>query len=425
MLRWLYSLIFVLALPLVFLRVWWRARKEPRYAENAGERLGIVPQQRAGSVWVHAVSAGETIAASGLVRALVAAGHRITLTNMTPAGRERAEALFSDLLASDQLTLFYAPYDVPFAVKLFLHRVRPRALFIIDTELWPNTIALAAQFGLPVYLVNGRLSEKSAAGYGKLGKLATAMFSAITTVFAQSEPQAERFRDLGSANVKTVGSVKFDAQLPADFEIRVADLVQRFADKKALLAASTHEGEEDIALDAFQQLLSESDSCGSDMILVLAPRHIHRVQAVQAKLSARHLVYQQHSKGEALNDETRVYLIDTMGELIYFYGVSSSALVGGSLIDVGGHNPMEPGMLGKPMCMGPFRRNIADIAELFAEAGALEAVENSAQLANFWRRLDKEPELARAMSDAALKVMVENRGALQRVLDQALPVLEH
>lgn len=425
MLRWLYSLIFVLALPLVFIRVWWRARKEPRYAENAGERLGMVPQQKAGSVWIHAVSAGETIAASGLVRALVAAGHTISLTNMTPAGRERAEALFSDLLASGQLTLFYAPYDVPFAVKLFLRRVRPKALFIIDTELWPNTIALATQFGLPIYLVNGRLSEKSAAGYGKLGKLATEMFSAITMVFAQSEPQTQRFRDLGSPHVKTVGSVKFDAQPPADFDSRVANLRQRFSGKQVLLAASTHEGEEDVALDAFEQLLSESDSSSNKTVLVLAPRHIHRLQAVEAKLVYRHLVYQQHSKGEALNDDTRVYLIDTMGELIYFYGVSNSALVGGSLVDVGGHNPMEPGMLGKPMCMGPHRRNIADIAGLFAEAGALEAVANSNQLAHFWRRLAKEPELASAMSAAALQVMAENRGALQRVLDQTLPALEH
>ncbi len=413
----LYNVMFALALPLVFLRVFWRARKEPRYQEDLGQRLGLIPKSEPGGVWVHAVSAGETIAAVALVDELISAGHRVIFSNMTPAGRERAEAAFAQHLENRTLELVYAPYDFAPAVAAFLGRSRPKALIVIDTELWPSLISAARRRSVPVYVVNGRLSERSARGYGRIRLLSHPMFSGLTCVFAQSDSQSERFRQLGAANVVTAGSIKFDAKLPNDFSSRRDELQAKFRGRKVLLAASTHEGEEAIALSAFKQQRVERD------LLVLAPRHIHRTESVAALLSEASCHFIKHSTGLPVAAKTDVYLVDTMGELIYFYGVCDSALVGGSLVDVGGHNPMEPAMLGKPICMGPYRRNIADIAQFFSDAGALVTVQNQDELAQFWAKLAQDEHAKNSMAEAAAEVMASHRGALGRVLEIILPAL--
>jgi 3-deoxy-D-manno-octulosonic-acid transferase len=414
MVRHIYSLVFYLILPLVWLRVFWRARKEPRYSEDLGQRMGELQSARLSPVWVHAVSAGETIAAGNLVFELLRAGEQVIVSNMTPAGRERAEAMFGN---HEGLQIVYAPYDLPHGVRRFFDRVNPKALIVIDTELWPNTIACANSLQVPVFLVNGRLSEKSASGYGRVSILSKPMFRGIDTVFAQSETQAQRFSELGSRHVITTGSVKFDASLPVDFHSKVSEFEKKFTDRNVLLGASTHEGEESVLLSAF------SDMNDPSAILILAPRHTRRLADVEKHIRDQDLTYQRHSKGEPLDRETKVYLVDTMGDLMYFYGVSLSAFVGGSLVDVGGHNPMEPGLLGKPIMMGPYRRNIADIAELFEQAGGLVSVTGIDDVRSFWERTMDEAERAK-ISSAVLSVMEQHSGALSRVLDTLLPRLK-
>ncbi len=182
MIRLIYSIAFYLILPLIVVRVFWRARKEPRYSEDLGQRLGFVEGVEPGAIWVHAVSAGETIAAGKLVKQLLGAGEKVVVSNMTPAGRERAEALFAD----EGVSIVYAPYDLPHGTNNFFSKLQPKALIIIDTELWPNMIASAQKCQVPVFLVNGRLSEKSATGYGRISYLSKPMFESLTMVFAQS-----------------------------------------------------------------------------------------------------------------------------------------------------------------------------------------------------------------------------------------------
>jgi 3-deoxy-D-manno-octulosonic-acid transferase len=235
-------------------------------------------------------------------------------------------------------------------------------------------------------------------------------------VFAQTESQAELFSALGAKSVTVSGSIKFDAKHPADLSKRVADLQQHLSSRPFILGASTHEGEESILLEAFLRL---DDAA----LLVLAPRHSHRAGAVEAMLNSRSISFQRHSDGVALDAHSRVYLLDTMGELIYFYGACQIAFVGGSLVDVGGHNPMEPGGLGKPILMGPYRRNIKDIAGQFAEAGALLDVTDADDTYAALDVLVSEPERRLTMSRAALEVMARNRGALDRVFDVILPML--
>lgn len=400
-------------MPVVYLRVFWRSIKEPQYRADLGHRMGRVNGVTPGSVWVHAVSAGETIAAEGLVERLLEAGHQVLLSNMTPAGRERASAIFGD-----RITNVYAPYDLPHAVSRFLRRVKPAALIIIDTELWPNIITLARKSSVPVYLVNGRLSERSAVGYARIEALSRPMFQSLTQVFAQTSSQADRFSLLGAPLVTVAGSVKFDAKHPPDFESRTIKLRSAFPFGQILLGASTHSGEESLLLEAFMSLSDKK------VLLILAPRHTHRVSEVVALLKANNVSYQKHSAGEVVDSCTRVYLLDTMGELIYFYGICDVAFVGGSLVDVGGHNPMEPAGLGKPIMMGAYRRNVADIADQFADEGALLTVSNADSIKDIWQDLLAQPDLVANMSQAALKVMVRNQGSLDRVSSAILPSLD-
>ncbi|MGK0341811.1 MAG: 3-deoxy-D-manno-octulosonic-acid transferase [Candidatus Azotimanducaceae bacterium] len=278
-------------------------------------------------------------------------------------------------------------------------------------------ITLARNSAVPVYLVNGRLSERSAIGYGRIGSLSRPMFQSLTQVFAQTTSQAERFRLLGAPLVTVAGSIKFDAKLPLDFESRTSRLRAGIPFDQVLLGASTHAGEESLLLEAFLSLNDKK------VLLVLAPRHTHRASEVIAQLEASNLSYQKHSDGAVIDSSTRVYLLDTMGELIYFYGICDVAFVGGSLVDVGGHNPMEPAGLGKPVIMGPYRRNIADIAEQFIDEGALKTVSNAESIDRIWRELLTQPDLAAGMSQAALNVMMRNGGALQRVSSVVLPRL--
>ncbi|MDG1206112.1 MAG: 3-deoxy-D-manno-octulosonic acid transferase [Pseudomonadales bacterium] len=417
--RFLYSLLFYCLTPFVLFRVYWRSRREPGYADDLSHRFGAVPVRHDRPIWVHAVSAGETIAIVPLVKRLVTLGHAVIVTNMTPTGRERVESLLLTHCGGS-VTNAYAPYDLPVAVSRFLARTQPKALIIVDTELWPNMLHQVSQQNIPSILVNGRLSEKSAIGYARIGMLSRPMFNQLTCVCAQSALQGERFKRLGvsSQGLHVTGSVKFDLQLPEDLAARRASLHEKFKGRSVLLAASTHKGEEDAVLLAFKEMgLSE------DYILVLAPRHPARADAVFALCEQAQLPVQRHSVCQDILPETKVYLIDTLGELLYFYSIVNSAFVGGSLVDVGGHNPMEPAHFGMPMLMGGYLRNIKDIAEQFVEGGAMKITQPS-ELAADWREIELNPRLHQQMSEAAEQVMQANRGALDRVEQLILPHLQ-
>ncbi len=408
--RLIYSLVFYLITPLIILRLLWRSIREPKYRETPAQRFGFVNGCQTGSIWVHAVSAGETIAAVPLINRFLEADHSVLVTTMTPTGRERVLSLLGD-----RVDHCYAPYDLPDAVNRFLNTVKPKALVIIDTELWPNLIDAVGRNDIPCFLVNARLSKKSAAGYRRIAPLSHPMLRNLDRVFAQSSQQGKRFMDIGVTEDQLIvtGSIKFDASLPADLEEKRSELVQKFIGRKVFLAASTHEGEESIVLDAYQRVRTDESN-----ILVLAPRHPHRADRVLKICHDRGLKVAVHSRNESCDAETSVYLLDTMGELTYFYSISNLALVGGSLVDIGGHNPMEPASLGIPMLMGKFRRNIDDIADQFIDAGAMQTVSDAKELADKWQMLVTDDNLRKDMSIAALDVMERNQGALDAVVKE-------
>jgi len=414
--RTLYTLLFLLGLPLVALRLFLRARKAPAYGQRIGERFALgLPAMQQGGIWVHAVSVGESIAAAPMVRALLKAypDPPITLTCMTPTGSERIRAMFAD---EPRVQHCYLPYDLPWAAGRFLDHVRPRLGIIMETELWPNHIHQCAKRGIPVALANARLSERSARGYGRFAGLTRPMLAEMNLIAVQTEVEAERFRSLGARPecVQVTGSIKFDLKLDAQLLPRARQLREQWqAEQRPVwIAASTHEGEDALVLEAHRQLLEVH----GDALLILVPRHPERFNAVH-ELCREQFATVRRSSGDAVDGQTRVLLGDTMGELLFLYALADIAFVGGSLVATGGHNPLEPAALALPVIMGPHVFNFLEISAMLRDAGALQAVDDAEGLAAAVRRLVELPQDARRMGEAGRAVMQANQGALQRLLD--------
>lgn len=416
LLRNLYSLLFYLVLPAVWLRLRWRSIREPEYAVDMGHRLGNVPDTQC-DVWVHAVSAGETIAAVALVENLTSLGYRVVVTNMTPTGRDRVRDLLGDSVVN-----YYAPYDVPHAVRRFLSRTRPRVLVVVDTELWPNMFHYCARMGVKVLLVNARLSARSARGYQRVPGLTRAMLGDVTAVAAQSEEHGQRFLALGlvPSRLRVTGSIKFDNRLPEDIEARSAGIRARLGSARRLIAASTHQGEEAILLDVFAALRGKVP----DLQLILAPRHPHRGDEVAELSRTSGFQVARRSHDDDYSKQTDILLVDTLGELAYFYGASDVAFVGGSLVPVGGHNFVEAVMAGVPVVMGPQLHNVEDIARVFSSQGAmLVAADRDELLEMLSTLLESEPGRL-DMQSRAMNACNQLRGALNEVTGLVVDALQ-
>ncbi|UST64624.1 lipid IV(A) 3-deoxy-D-manno-octulosonic acid transferase [Pseudomonas moraviensis] len=415
--RTLYTVLFYLGLPLVAIRLWLRARKAPAYAKRIGERFTLgMPTLQPGGIWVHAVSVGESIAAAPMIRALLERHPAlpITVTCMTPTGSERIQALFAN---EPRIQHCYLPYDLPCAAARFLDRVQPKLAVIMETELWPNHIHQCAKRGIPVALANGRLSERSARGYGRFSKLTAPMLAQMSLFAIQTEAEAQRFRDLGARpqTVEVTGSIKFDLTIDPQLLQRAAELRSQWQaqDRPVWIAASTHEGEDEVLLDAHRRLLSSHP----DALLILVPRHPERFNSVFELCQCEGFATVRRSTGANVDAQTSVLLGDTMGELLFLYALADSAFVGGSLVPNGGHNLLEPAALAKPVLSGPHLFNFLDIAAQMREAGALVEVDDAEGLAIEVQRLFELPRDAQRMAEAGLAVMRRNQGALQRLLD--------
>ena len=415
--RTLYTLLFHLGLPLVAIRLWLRARKAPAYARRIGERFAInLPAMQPGGIWVHAVSVGESIAAAPMIRALLERYPQlpITVTCMTPTGSERIQALFA---GEPRIQHCYLPYDLPWAAARFLNRVQPKLAVIMETELWPNHIHQCAKRGIPVALANARLSARSAKGYGRFARLTRPMLEEMSLIAVQTETEAERFRQLGARPecVEVTGSIKFDLSINPQLLADARELSEQWQAqaRPVWIAASTHEGEDEIVLAAHRRLLNQYPNA----LLILVPRHPERFNAVFELCRREGFATVRRSSGEAVNAATQVMLGDTMGELLFLYALADTAFVGGSLVPNGGHNLLEPAALAKPVLSGPHLFNFLEISALLRDAGALEEVDDAQGLALAVQRLFELPQDARRMGQAGLKVMQLNQGALQRLLD--------
>lgn len=410
--RYLYSFLFYLILPFVFLRLWRRSRALPDYGKRVRERFGFYPFALEKCIWVHAVSVGETLASVPLVKALQKAypQYRILMTTMTPTGAERVQAAFGDTVQHA-----YIPYDLPDAVHRFLNHTKPVISIIMETELWPNMFAACKQKNIPVCLLNARLSEKSARGYARIASLTKEMLSAIHVIGANGETDAKRFIELGAQpnQVVVTGNIKFDIEIADDILQQSLELRKELGNQRFIwIAASTHEGEDEIILTAHQKIRAQHP----DALLILVPRHPERFNTV-ATLAESMLTIARRSKQEKCSAETAVYLGDTMGELLMLYAVSDVAFVGGSFVAVGGHNMLEPAAFGKPIVTGPHLFNFAEIAGLFESANALIKVSDSDALADSILMFMQDAAKRAQIGVNAKAVADKNRGALKKDLE--------
>lgn len=416
--RFLYSVLSRLAPPFVWVRLLIKGRREPAYRERRRERLGHLPAEvRQHPIWFHTVSAGETIAAAPVIADLRESlpQARFLVTATTATGSAEVCARLSDRLADTDHT--YAPYDFPSAVRRFLDRVQPIALVIMETELWPNIIEQCARRDIPIYLVNARLSERSALGYARMPGLTQRMLQAFSAIVCQYEDTAARFADLGASEGQLVctGSVKFDIELPPDLTTRCDELRRRWLDgRQAWIVGSSHEGEDEVVLDAHRELVRTHP----DLMLVLVPRHPHRAADVIALAGARGLKATAASaSSEGEGGPVDVLVGDEMGSLIYLYGIAEVAFLAGSLDDTGGHNPIEAAVHGLPMLMGPNRDNFMEVARRFEAEGCLHLAQSAEEITQVvGALLDGDCERSR-QGERARVVVDANRGARRRVVE--------
>ena len=408
--RRLYTFALYLLLPWALLHLGLRARKQPAYLEHLSERFGkFNGPAPARLIWIHAVSVGETRAAEPLVRALLerAPDHRILLTHSTPTGRQTGIDLFGNTV--DRA---YLPYDWPFAMRRFLDHFRPSLGVIMETELWPNLIAQAGRRGVPLYLVNARMSEKSARGYGRFPALTRPALRQLAGVSAQTERDARRLTELGARDVAVAGNIKFDRDAPPamlDLGLRMRSMFGEA--RPVFLAASTRDGEEARLLDAL-----ERSAFRETLLTVIVPRHPQRFDGVAAELEKRGLKFQRRSANKPVTPDARVVLGDSMGEMFAYYAACDIAFVGGSLLPLGGQNLLEACAVGKPVIVGPHTFNFEDATEGAIEAGAAVRVADAPQLVVALDALLDDAARCRDMARAGRAFTERHRGATERTL---------
>ena len=340
----------------------------------------------------------------------------MVVTTMTPTGSQRARDLFGA-----RVTHSYMPYDDPGSVRRFFDWARPELAVILETEIWPNLYHECGRRHVPLVMASARLSVKSTRGYRILFNLIRDSLAHGIVIGAQSAADAERFRSLGANPARThvTGNIKFDFELPAQVAVSGRQLrALQAPDRPVWIAASTHQDEEQVLLEAHRQVLARYPDC----LLMLVPRHPERFAAVAALVQRAGFSAVSRSSGAACSPGVAVYLGDSMGELTLFYAAADVAFVGGSLVPVGGHNLLEPAALGLPSLTGPHNFNAPDIAEMLIEQGATLVARDAGQIAAEVIRLLADPQDRARRGALARQVLENNRGAVNRLLALVEPL---
>ncbi|QEW08672.1 3-deoxy-D-manno-octulosonic acid transferase [Nitrincola iocasae] len=420
--RYIYTLVLHLLLPSILIRLWLRGRQAPAYRQRWTERLGFTPPLASSTapLWVHAVSVGEVQAVATLIHRFLQHHPEIPvlITTMTPTGADRVKQLFGEQVAHR-----YCPYDLPWAMSRFLDITQPRGCVIVETELWPNFLRQCQRKQIPTLLANARLSERSARGYARFPSLTRDMLNRLSRVAVQDHTDGERFKALGldPSRLNVIGSIKFDVEINPQWAKDARQLRQHWgAARPVFLAASTHDDEESQLLANLPELLSAYP----DLLIVLVPRHPERFDTVAQLCQSSGLTCTRRSQNTLASPDTQIYLADTMGELMSFCSAADIVFVGGSLIERGGHNPLEPALLGKPVITGLHTFNFAAITQGLASAGALSQVKNAKDVMSqlqFWL---SNPDSATCAGQAAQDYVASHAGALSRLEAELEPLLK-
>ncbi|HSM28464.1 MAG TPA: 3-deoxy-D-manno-octulosonic acid transferase [Thioalkalivibrio sp.] len=412
-----YNLLLHVMVPWILLYFVWRSRREPGYRRHLRERItGKLPYTSPCDLWIHAVSLGEMRVAGQLIRARVAVGEsaRIQLTTTTPAGRAEAERMQA---AGLPVNVRYLPLDLPWALQHLFRVLKPRALVLIETELWPNLLRASARAAVPVIVVNARLGPGLRESYRRLRVLYGPLLAGLTAVAAQSESDAVAFRDLGATRVAVSGNLKFDVAPPGPGKLQR----DAFAGDWLWLAGSTHPGEEATLFETHRALGRRHPD--RRLQLLVAPRHPARTPEILAQARAAGLSAIPRSQMAVGGTATDVVVLDTLGELAALYPLADAAFVGGSLVDHGGQNPLEPAAAGCPVVTGPDTRNFAHAVALLSAAQAILTVNNATGLLEALDAWVRDPQAGADMAARAAQVLETNRGATGRTLEMLEPWL--
>lgn len=420
--RILYSFLWYLFLPLVVLRLFFLAFKNPGYLHGFFQRFGFVSELSDDQkiIWLHAVSVGEVQASKSLVIEIQKnyPELKIVITTGTPTGAETVKQLFGD-----QVTHLYQPYDVAIIMRRFLKKIKPKLILVMETELWPNMFHYCAKFSIPLVLVNARMSERSAKRYARVATLTQDLFLNTAAIAVQTDEDARRMENLGALTkqLHVTGSIKFDISVDEEIKRQVNDLKQTlFQQRPIWIAASTHEGEEKAILDAHKKVLKEIPDC----LLILAPRHPVRADEIIELIKEQKLNFSTRSSGQQENSNQQVFLLDTLGELMVFYGIADIAFIGGSLVSHGGHNPIEPASFRKPILIGPHDFNFLSISTKLIDQGGALRVQKAGDLASMIVELLRNSNKSNEMGDKAYRFVEANRGSTKRLMNILQPYMD-
>lgn len=404
----LYTLIFYLFLPFIFLRLLWRSRHGASSLDRFSERLGYYKEKNnvQNSIWVHAVSLGEAKLACNLVTRLQKDLPEIqfVVTTMTLTG---SQIIRQEL--SEKVTHVYVPYDIPQIIKRFIKQFNPKLLILLETELWPNIMNEMGEKNIPIILANARLSSKSLNGYRKLNFFIKKFLPYLTLILAQTKQDAERFAMLGiqKEKIQVVGNLKYDMTIADAMQLQTSQPL--ISERPIFIAASTHAGEEEIILNAFFNIKRQIPN----VLLILVPRHPERFDIVE-KL-CKELNFSTERFSQNVNKPTAdIFILDTIGQLLNFYAIAEVVFVGGSLVAKGGHNLLEPAVLGKPVLSGPHLNNFHEIAEELKTNNALIIVNNAEELAKTVIELLMNENLREEKGQLAKRVASRSQKALER-----------
>ncbi len=419
--RYFYTTIIYFLLPFILLRLLLVSFKYSSYRKKWYERFGFISWKKSSKrvVWIHAVSVGEVNAARPIVDFLLKEYNhlQIIFTTVTPTGAITVEHKFGK-----NASHFYLPYDIPYCVKRFIKTINPCMLITMETEIWPNLYQTCHGFGVPILLVNARLSQKSMRGYKLFPDLIASTIKLVDKIAAQTKLDADRFTLLGAENkdVLVVGNLKFDIDIPQSIKEEAEPLRHDFSVNRSIwMAASTNEGEEEIILDAHKKVLSVY----SNAILILAPRHPERADKVFTMCKKMGFFTIRRTDHKSFTEKHDVFLLDTLGELQLYYAASEIAFIGGSLVDTGGQNMLEPAALNLPLITGPYTYNFLEVRKLLIENKALIQVSNYLELSEKVIELIGDANLRHNLGERAKDVVLANRGSSERTIDIIKPYL--
>ena len=417
----IYSACWWLALPLVLFRLWWRGRKEAGYRQHISERLSLANADFSSPlIWVHAVSVGETRAAEPLIHALLKKypQHHVLLTHMTPTGRATGAALFHN---EPRVSQSYIPYDALSLTQRFISKINPSICVLMETEVWPSLIDSCSKAGIPIALINARLSARSLKRAQWFDGLLGDALRKITVVIAQTQGDAERLHALGARTIIVAGSLKFDITPPEAMLAMGNQWRQQIGDRLVLLCASTREGEEALVLDAYM-----AATLDPRVLVIMVPRHPQRFDEVERMLEARGLRWQRRSQltTEHVPASTQILLGDTMGEMFAYYAACDVAFIGGSLLPLGGQNLIEALSCGKPVLVGPHTFNFKQVTVDAITVGAAIRVPDAQHIFSRLSELDAQSRDYQVMSDVAIQFCVQHQGATARTLKLLSPQLK-